>query len=180
MTELVLFFIFGALALVGGLTVVAARNPVHSAMGLMLTLFSLAVFYVVQAAHFVAAVQVIVYAGAVMTLFLFVIMLIGVDKAENLSETIRLQRPLVVLVGLTVVVVGVFVAVGGRFAWITGVVGAGPEVNGTAEAIGDDLFTTWLLPFEATSLLLIIASAGALALAFFRPRRREGKEEGAP
>ncbi|MDH3398759.1 MAG: NADH-quinone oxidoreductase subunit J, partial [Acidimicrobiia bacterium] len=73
MTELILFFIFGSLAIVGGLTVVAAKNPVHSAMGLMLTLFSLAVFYVVQAAHFVAAVQIIVYAGAVMTLFIFVI-----------------------------------------------------------------------------------------------------------
>ena len=116
----VLFFIFGALALVGGLTVVAARNPVHSAMGLMLTLFSLAVFYVTQAAHLVAAVQVIVYAGAVMTLFLFVIMLIGVDKAEDLRESIRFQRPLVIFVGVAVVAVGVFVAVGGRFVWVTG------------------------------------------------------------
>jgi NADH-quinone oxidoreductase subunit J len=176
MTELILFFIFGALALVGGLTVVAARNPVHSAMGLMLTLFSLAVFYVVQAAHFVAAVQIIVYAGAVMTLFLFVIMLIGVDKEENLRETIRFQKPLVMLVGLTVVVVGVVVAVGGRFAWVTGIAGGG-EVNGTVEAIGDELFTTWLLPFEATSLLLIIASVGALALAFFSPLRRPPQEE---
>jgi NADH-quinone oxidoreductase subunit J len=174
MTELVLFFIFGALALAGGITVVAARNPVHSAMGLMLTLFSLAVFYVVQAAHFVAAVQVIVYAGAVMTLFLFVIMLIGVDKAENLAETIRFQRPLVAIVGLAVVVmvIGVFVAVGGRFVWVTGTAAPGAEINGTVEAIGDELFTTWLLPFEATSLLLIIASVGALALAYYRPRRR--------
>ena len=177
MTELILFFIFGALALVGGLTVVAARNPVHSAMGLMLTLFSLAVFYVVQAAHFVAAVQIIVYAGAVMTLFLFVIMLIGVDKEENLRESIRFQKPLVWLVGLTVVAVGVFVAVGGRFAWVTGSAAAGGEVNGTVEAIGDELFTTWLLPFEATSLLLIIASVGALALAYFNPRRRQAQEE---
>ncbi|MDH3398828.1 MAG: NADH-quinone oxidoreductase subunit J, partial [Acidimicrobiia bacterium] len=149
-------------------------------MGLMLTLFSLAVFYVVQAAHFVAAVQIIVYAGAVMTLFIFVIMLIGVDKEENLTETIRFQRPLVAIVGLSVVVVGVFVSVGGRFTWVTGTAGAGPEVNGTVEAIGDELFTTWLLPFEATSLLLIIASVGALALAHYRPRRRERSEEEAP
>ena len=171
MTELILFLVFGSLAIVGGLTVVAARNPVHSAMGLMLTLFSLAVLYVAQAAHFVAAVQVIVYAGAVMTLFLFVIMLIGVDKEENLTETIKFQRPLVAVVGLAVVVIGVVVALGGRFAWVAGQA-SGPEINGTVEAIGDELFTTWLLPFEATSLLLIIASVGALALAFFRPRRR--------
>jgi len=177
MTELILFLIFGSLALTGGLTVVAAKNPVHSAMGLMLTLFSLAVFYVVQAAHFVAAVQVIVYAGAVMTLFLFVIMLIGVDQEENLRETIRFQRPLVALVGLAVVVVGVVVAVGGRFAWVTGPARTGAEVNGTVEAIGDELFTVWLLPFEATSLLLIIASVGALALAFYQPRRRQRDEE---
>lgn len=177
MTELVLFFIFGALAIVGGLTVVAARNPVHSAMGLMLTLFSLAVFYVAHGAHFVAAVQVIVYAGAVMTLFLFVIMLIGVDKEESLKETIRLQRPLMAVVGVVVVLIGVFLAVGGRFVWVTGDPLPGPEVTGTVEAIGDELFTTWLLPFEATSLLLIIASVGALALAYFRPRRRTRREE---
>lgn len=177
MTELVLFFVFGALAIVGGLAVVAARNPVHSAMGLMLTLFSLAVFYVVKAAHFVAAVQVIVYAGAVMTLFLFVIMLIGVDRAEDLRETIRYQRPLVTLVGLGAVAIAIVLAVGGRFAWVTGRPRSGVEVNGTVEAIGDELFTTWLLPFETTALLLIIASVGALALAYFRPRRRGGEEE---
>ncbi len=180
MSELILFFVFGSLALAGGLTVVAAKNPVHSAMGLMLTLFSLAVFYVVQAAHFVAAVQVIVYAGAVMTLFLFVIMLIGVDKEENLVENIRFQRPLVGLLGLTVVAIGVVAAVGGRFAWVTGSAAPGPEINGTVQAIGDDLFTTWLLPFEATSLLLIIASVGALALAFYAPRRRQRQEEDSP
>lgn len=179
MAELILFFVFGSLALAGGLTVVAAKNPVHSAMGLMLTLFSLAVFYVVQAAHFVAAVQIIVYAGAVMTLFLFVIMLIGVDKEESLKETIRFQRPLVVLLGLSVLAIGVVVAVGGRFAWVTGTPLAGQEINGTVEAIGDELFTTWLLPFEATSLLLIIASVGALALAFYAPRRRQRSEEDA-
>jgi len=70
-------------------------------------------------------------------------------------------------------VIGVVVAVGGRFTWVTGPAIAGPEVNGTVEAIGDDLFTVWLLPFEATSLLLIIAAVGALALAFYAPRRRQ-------
>ena len=74
--------------------VIRARNPVYAAMGLLATLFSMAVLYVLNLAHFVAAVQIIVYAGAVMTLFLFVIMLIGVDKAEDLSETIPHQRRL--------------------------------------------------------------------------------------
>ena len=93
MVETVLFFVFGAAAILGALTMVWARNPVYSAFGLMLTMFSLAVFYVSNAGHFVAAIQVIVYAGAVMTLFLFVIMLIGVDKAEQRTEHLRFQRP---------------------------------------------------------------------------------------
>ena len=93
MVELVLFIIFAITALYGAIAMVWARNPVYSALGLMLTMFSLAVFYVSNAGHFVAVVQVIVYAGAVMTLFLFVIMLIGVDKAEDRAESIPFQRP---------------------------------------------------------------------------------------
>src|SRR3972149_7115527 len=93
MVELVLFIIFAVAALFGAVTMVWARNPVYSAIGLMLTMFSIAVFYVSNGAHFIAAIQVIIYAGAVMTLFLFVIMLIGVDKAETRTENLPLQRP---------------------------------------------------------------------------------------
>ena len=92
MVEIVLFALMAAGALAGAVTVVLARNPVHSAMGLLGTLFSVGVLYVVQLAHLVAAVQVIVYAGAVMTLFLFVIMLIGVDKSETREESLPGQR----------------------------------------------------------------------------------------
>ena len=93
MVETVLFVIFAITALYGAISMVWARNPVYSALGLMLTMFSLAVFYVSNAGHFVAVVQVIVYTGAVMTLFLFVIMLIGVDKAEDRSEDIAVPAP---------------------------------------------------------------------------------------
>jgi NADH-quinone oxidoreductase subunit J len=89
MVELIVFALMAAASLAGGVTVIKARNPVYSAMGLLATLFAVAVLYVLQLAHFVAAVQVIVYAGAVMTLFLFVIMLIGVDKDDNTAETDR-------------------------------------------------------------------------------------------
>jgi NADH-quinone oxidoreductase subunit J len=165
MIELVLFVVFAVTALFGAVTMVWARNPVYSALGLMLTMFSLAVFYVSNAGHFVAVVQVIVYAGAVMTLFLFVIMLIGVDKAEDRSETLPLQRPLALgLLGLFAA--GVLAA--GTRAWSTGFTAPGEPVNGTVEAIGDRLFDAWLLPFEVTALLLIIAAAGTVALAFFR------------
>jgi NADH-quinone oxidoreductase subunit J len=165
MVELVLFIVFGLAALYGAVAMVWARNPVYSALGLMLTMFSLAVFYVSNAGHFVAVVQVIVYAGAVMTLFLFVIMLIGVDKAEDRSEPLPLQRP-VALVLLALFAAGVLVA--GARAWTTGTVAGTEPINGTVEAVGDRLFDTWLLPFEVTALLLIIAAAGTIALAFFR------------
>lgn len=165
MVETVLFVLFGLAAVFGAVTVVWARNPVYSAMGLMLTMFSIAVFYVSNSAQFVAAVQVIIYAGAVMTLFLFVIMLIGVDKAEDRAENLPLQRPMALaLIGLF----GAGVVVAGRLAWTTGIRNPLDPVNGTVEAIGDELFRRWVLPFEITALLLIVAAAGAIALAFFR------------
>ncbi|MDX1690787.1 MAG: NADH-quinone oxidoreductase subunit J [Acidimicrobiia bacterium] len=165
MVETVLFFVFGAAAIAGALTMVAARNPVYAALGLMLTMFSIAVFYVSNAGHFIAVVQVIIYAGAVMTLFLFVIMLIGVDRAEDRTETIPFQRPLglLLLLGLAAGVVAA-----GAQAWVTGPSDAFGDANGTLEAIGEELFTRWVLPFEITALLLIVAAAGAIGLAYFR------------
>jgi len=165
MVEAVLFVIFGMAAIFGAVTMVWARNPVYSAMGLMLTMFSIAVFYVSNAAEFVAVVQVIIYAGAVMTLFLFVIMLIGVDKAENRSENLPIQRPFAL--GL-MALFGAGVVLAGRAAWSTGPRNGLNPVSGTVEEIGTELFRRWVLPFEITALLLIIAAAGAIALAFFR------------
>jgi NADH-quinone oxidoreductase subunit J len=150
MAEALIFVVMGAGALAGGVSVVVARNPVYSALGLLGTLLSVAVLYVAQLAHLVAAVQVIVYAGAVLTLFLFVIMLIGVDKEERRDETLPFQR------------------------WIVGGLAATATVtestNGTVEAIAEPLFTDWVLAFEATALLLTIAAAGAIALAHYRRR----------
>ena len=165
MVELVLFVIFAVAAVFGAVTTVWARNPVYSALGLMLTMFSLAVFYVSAGGQFVAMVQVIVYAGAVMTLFLFVIMLIGVDQAEDRGETLPVQRP-VALALLALFGAGVLVA--GRLAWATGPVQPAPATRGTIEAIGGELFRRWLLPFEITAMLLIVAAVGTIALAYFR------------
>jgi NADH-quinone oxidoreductase subunit J len=164
MVEGILFVIFGLAAIFGAVTMVWARNPVYSAMGLMLSMFSIAVFYVSNSAHFVAVVQVIIYAGAVMTLFLFVIMLIGVDEAEERSENLPVQRPLAL--GL-IALFGIGVVVAGRLAWSTGPK-SGLPIDGSIEEIGSELFRRWVLPFEITALLLIIAAAGAIALAFFR------------
>jgi NADH-quinone oxidoreductase subunit J len=142
-------------------------------MGLLGTLFSVAVLYVVQLAHLVAAVQVIVYAGAVMTLFLFVIMLVGVDKEENRDETLPMQRVWVGVLAGVVIVFAAVVTLVGDFDWVTG--GRGPTdpeaTNGTMQAVAEPLFTDWVLAFEATALLLTIAAAGAVVLAQFRRKR---------
>jgi NADH-quinone oxidoreductase subunit J len=161
--EVVVFAAFALVAVAGALTMVTARNPVYSAMGLLTAMFAMAVFYVMNDAHFVAAVQVLIYAGAVMTLFLFVIMLIGVDRAEDRTEQIPFQRPVALLLGAALVAL-LFVA--GRAAWVIGG-GAGSGEPGTIENISDQLFGTWLLPFEATVLLLTIAAVGTVALAQF-------------
>jgi NADH-quinone oxidoreductase subunit J len=172
MAEPILFVILALTALAGAVTVVVSRNPVYSAVGLLGTLFSVAVLYVIQLAHLVAAVQVIVYAGAVMTLFLFVIMLIGVDKSETREELLPRQRLWVgILAGVVIVFAGVVTFTG--FDWVPGGATATipEETNGTIEAIAEPLFTDWVLAFEATALLLTIAAAGAVVLAQFRRRR---------
>ena len=168
MIELVIFVVVGSAAIAGALAVIFAKNPVYAALGLLGTLFSLGVFYVVNLAHLVAAVQVIVYAGAVLTLFLFVIMMIGVDKEESTSEPLRYQRTLVGGLALIVLLVGGGLAIGGRFDWVPTASGAETPPNGTVEALAERLFTDWVLAFEVTALLLTIAAAGAIALAYFK------------
>lgn len=176
MIELVLFFVVGGAAIAGALTVVLSKNPVHAALGLLGTLFSLAVIYVVNLAHLVAAVQVIVYAGAVLTLFLFVIMMIGVDQDEDMSESLPFQRPLVGGLAVITLLVGGGLALGGRFDWVPTASGQETPPNGTVEALAGRLFTDWVLAFEVTALLLTIAAAGAIALAFFKPNGSEPVE----
>jgi NADH-quinone oxidoreductase subunit J len=172
MVEALLFVILGLAALAGAVTVVVARNPVYSAMGLLGTLFSVGVLYVVQLAHFVAAVQIIVYAGAVMTLFLFVIMLIGVDKTESYEEKLPGQRIWVGSLAGAVILFAAGLTVFGDFDWVPA---AGAPVanatNGTIQKVAEPLFTDWVLAFEATALLLTVAAAGAIVLAQFKRTR---------
>lgn len=158
--EFVVFVVFAIAALAGAVTLVSARNPVYSAMGLLLTMFSMAVFFVLNDAHFVAAIHVLIYAGAVMTLFLFVIMLIGVDKRDTDAEQIPFQRPVVALLGGGLILL---ILLAGRSAWV--LKSADVPAVGTIESISDKLFGTWMLPFEATILLLTIAAVGTVALA---------------
>ncbi len=171
MVETILFALMAVTAIAGAVTVVVARNPIYSAMGLLGTLFSVAVIYVVQLAHLVAAVQVIVYAGAVMTLFLFVIMLIGVDKSEPRDEKLPYQRTFVGGIALVIVLLAGGLTLFGDFVWVPAATATVPEAtNGTIEAVAEPMFTDWVLAFEATALLLTIAAAGAIALAHHRRR----------
>jgi len=160
------FAVAAAIILAGAIGVVVARNPVHSALMLVMTLFGVAVLFVLQQASFLAAVQVIVYAGAIVVLFLFVIMFLGVDREENVAaERLRGQRPMAV--GLVLLGTTGLLLLGQVSKWTTGqphVAGldtGAPNVN----LIGKALYTTYLFPFEATSALLIIAVVGAVVLA---------------
>lgn len=157
--EAVLFILFGAIAVCGAIMVVTRKHPMASALYLILTLFAVAALFVLRQAHFLAAVQVIVYAGAVVVLFVFVIMLINVPEDRLPVERATTMRVLGVLAA------GVFIlesAVLARRFWIP--IGPAAEV-GTVEAVGRALFTDYLLAFEITSVLLLAAVIGAIALA---------------
>ena len=161
--EAVTFWVLGAVALIGALGVVMAVNAVYSAMFLAMTMIILAVFYMVQDALFLGVVQVVVYTGAVMMLFLFVLMLIGVDSAESLKETLRGQRVAAVVtgVGFGVLLVGAIGHVStGSFAGLTVA-----NANGNVEGLAALIFSRYLWAFELTSALLITAAVGAMVLA---------------
>ena len=173
--QLFVFICAAAMILGGAVGVIVRSHPVHAALSLILTLFGVAVLFVAQDAHFLAAVQVIVYAGAIVVLFLFVIMLLGVDKAESLRiDPVKVQRPLAAIVG-----VGLFAIIGGAVLHGRNALPVrGPGLD-TAEGPGghdsnirqlaNDLFGDHVFAFEVTSVLLVIAVVGTVLLAR-RPR----------
>ena len=162
------FAVAAMIVLTGAIGVVVARNPVHAALMLVMTLFGVAVLFVEQQANFLAAVQVIVYAGAIVVLFLFVIMFLGVDRKENVAEEpLPRQRPLAI--GLVVLGLAGLLLMGFGAHWAVGVHSvAGPargQPGGNVAALGRSVFTTYLFAFEVTAALLVIAVVGAVVLA---------------
>ena len=161
--------------LLGAVGVIVRSHPVHAALSLVLTLFGVAVLFVAQDAHFLAAVQVIVYGGAIVVLFLFVIMLLGVDRAESLRiDPVKVQRPLAAIVGL-----GLVGLIGGAIVQSRSTLR--PRGDGIATAtqaqhdsnikqLANDLFSNHVFAFEITSVLLVIAVVGTVLLA-----RRPGR-----
>jgi NADH-quinone oxidoreductase subunit J len=163
--EAVTFWVLAPIAVAGALGMVIARNAIHSALCLVATMLCLGLFYVVQQGPFLGLVQIIVYTGAVMILFLFVLMLIGRDTSDSLVETLRGQRIAALLAGLAF---GLMVAIGVGRAFIGVVPKNLAETNaggGNVDSIAVLLFSKYLFAFELTSALLIIAAVGAMVLA---------------
>ena len=173
--EAIVFFVAAALALAGAVGVVLARNPVHCALLLVVALVAVAIFFLLQEAQLVAVVQVIVYAGAIVVLFLFVIMLLGVDREESLEDPVRYQRPAALVLGV-ILLVEIFVLAGRN--WVTGARSVRGSATGrvdgadlgNVERVARTLFTDFLWAFELTAALLVIAVVGAVVLA-----RRSGQ-----
>jgi NADH-quinone oxidoreductase subunit J len=163
--EAIVFWVLAPVAVVCALGMVLVRSAVHSAVLLAVVMLSLAAFYTAEAAPFLAVVQVVVYTGAVLMLFLFVLMLIGVDTVDSLVETLRGQRVAAIAVGLGFAALLVIALLGtlGSFH-PKGVAGAEAD-KGNVVAIAELLFSRYVLAFEATSALLITAALGAMVLA---------------
>jgi NADH-quinone oxidoreductase subunit J len=165
--EWVIFLPAAALALAGGVGVIASRQPVHSALSLLVVLASLAVTYLILAAQFIAVLQVIVYAGAIVVLFLFVIMLLHAQRGEGAREKLPRQRAAAFALGaiyLVVLATAVLAAAGPLRP-------VDPDF-GTAQSVGESLFGTYVLPFELASIILLVGMIAATILT----RRESGQE----
>ncbi|MFE9023311.1 NADH-quinone oxidoreductase subunit J [Streptomyces sp. NPDC007808] len=160
--EAVQFWILGTVAVIGALCTVFMKRAVHSALSLAGTMIILAVFYLANGAYFLGVVQIIVYTGAIMMLFLFVVMLVGVTAADSLKETIKGQRWLALLCGLGFGVLLVGGIGNASLAEFNGLAQA--NANGNVEGLAALLFTKYVFAFEITGALLITAAVGAMVL----------------
>ncbi len=180
--EQLAWWVVAILSVLGALMMLVSRKAVHSALWLASTMICLAIMYLMQGAVFLGVVQVVVYTGAVMMLFLFVLMLVGVDASDSLVETLRGQRLAAVLAGL-----GFGILLLGAIGRATipaaeGVDGANEADGGNVQAIAHLIFTQYVWAFEVTSALLITAAVGAMVLAhrepvFRRPTQQELSEQ---
>jgi NADH-quinone oxidoreductase subunit J len=161
---LAIFYFFAALAVVGGVMMITRRNAVHAAIYLVLTFVSVAAIYILMGAEFLFAVQVLVYAGGIMVLFLFVIMLVNLEEPRRFSGG---KLRLLLTAALTLVLFGMLATLFARSPQ-TSAVAASPLGEGNLQKVGASLFTDYLVPFEAVSILLLVAMIGAIVLG--RPR----------
>jgi NADH-quinone oxidoreductase subunit J len=177
--EAVLFWLLAPLSVIAALGVVFVRSAVHSAVMLAGVMLSLAAFYTAEDAPFLAVVQVVVYTGAVLMLFLFVLMLIGVDSTDSLVETLRGQRVAVIVISLGFAVLLVVGLADGVHAFTTHGLADAQGEKGNVVAIAELLFSRYVFGFELTSALLITAGLGAMVLAHrerVEPRRTQREQ----
>ena len=167
--EAFLFWILAPIAVGAALGMVFARSAVHAALLLAVVMLCLAAFYTAENAPFLAVVQVVVYTGAVLMLFLFVLMLIGVDSVDSLVETLRGQRFAAMLIGLAFAILLVAALAGSLAGFSPKGVTSAEAGQGNVAAIADLLFSRYVFAFEATSALLITAGLGAMVLAHREP-----------
>ncbi|NQU29144.1 MAG: NADH-quinone oxidoreductase subunit J [Anaerolineae bacterium] len=160
--DLILFLILAVVAIATALGMLVSRNAVYSALFLVLNFATVAVFYLLLGAPFIALTQVTVYAGAIMVLFLFVIMLLGTDELPE-RKVLNWQKPMAIFLALVLMAEGVYLIFIQKSA--SGLINNSPGADfGSPQAIGDLLFTDFLLPFEVTSILLLVAMVGAIVL----------------
>ncbi|MCF6157004.1 MAG: NADH-quinone oxidoreductase subunit J [wastewater metagenome] len=164
--EAYLFYIMAAVAVVSAVYLIFEKNPVYSILYLVMILISIAVLYLLLGAQFIAAVQIIVYAGAIMVLFLFVVMLLNLSAKEELKDALSFQKIPAIVMGIVLLsAIGIIlrskIPLGKQGEYTSAYV----HDVGNTQLIGKLLFTKYLLPFEITSILLFIAAIGAIILA---------------
>jgi len=163
--EQILFILFGAVSLIGAIAVISFRHPIYSALSLIVTFFAQAGLFILLGAHFVAAVQVIVYAGAIMVLFLFVIMLLNLGTLSAKGAMSGKLKGFAVILGILLAIEGVYIAASAINDPPDASAEAATEsLNTTTYNIGELLFSKYLLPFEVTSLILLAALIGVIVL----------------
>lgn len=175
--ETIMFWVLAPLSVIAALGMLLVKKAVHSALLLAWVMITLAIFYIAQDALFLGIVQIVVYTGAVMMLFLFILMLVGVDASDSLTETISGLRPIAITAAVGFG--GLFVSLIGRATLGRDAVGlTAANANGNVEGLATQLFSTYVFPFEVVSALLITAALGAMVLAHHqrsvaRPTQRE-------
>ena len=160
------FWIFAPISVASAIGLLVVRNTVHAALFLIVNFFTLAAFYLLLDAPFLFAVQIIVYAGAIMVLFLFVIMLLGVESGEPVRDRLAAQRPAAVVLGVGAAA-EIAAAIHAGIGFAARAPGGFDKVNagGNPQAVAKVLFQQYFFPFEATSILLIVAAIAAMVLA---------------
>lgn len=169
MNEAILFYLFSGLTVLAALYVVLTKNPTYAVLSLVAAMFCLALLFVLLRAYFIAAVHILVYAGAILVLFLFVVMLLGVGREENSN---RRQMEYRVSGGL--VIAGFLTGIGLMVKAVSGNREGAPVLTGTIEEVGKLLFNRYWLPFEITSILLLVGIIGAVVLS----RKEQGQAGG--